>query len=550
MSHISKIIIRNFRGIDELSQDFGDEKFIVLIGRGDSGKSTILSAIYAALSPSWNMSFSDFDFHNQDLSRPIEIELNIKELPMELLKDTKYGLFVQNGLNESCKQEELFIILKLTVDESLEPHWVVRSRTDSDLEDKHISSNDRALLAVNFIADYTDNQFAYNRQSPLYSLTKSALGNDTTIERVKSDFIRNVTVDEGLFKPLNISLDNLTIKANELGLDIDKLYAQIDIKENSYTGNSIALFNSELPYRLHGKGNKRLMSIAIQSELTKKGGIVLVDELEQGLEPDRIITLSRFLEMTKTGQVFITTHSAHVILEVKWNNLFIINKGAITMKRPDNEIDACRRSNPQAFFAKKIICCEGKTEMGFIRAIDNLLIEKYHTTLSANGVVLVCTTGGNTMYTYAHKFKYLGYDTCVFADDDTTKELSKYQAEANAIGISLFLCDKGYCLERQIIEDLPWRGILDIVNNKIDFPNDIPFSGSVLKQITNASDERTQNEIRCMITKSSLSERWFKHIPGGEFLGSIFTKYYDDIANEKRIKSNVISLLQWCEIIK
>lgn len=55
MSHIKNIKIRNFRGIKELSQDFGNEKFIVLIGRGDSGKTTILSAIYAVLSPSWNM---------------------------------------------------------------------------------------------------------------------------------------------------------------------------------------------------------------------------------------------------------------------------------------------------------------------------------------------------------------------------------------------------------------------------------------------------------------------------------------------------------------
>ena len=55
MSHIKDISIQNYRGIKNLYQDFGDEKFIVLIGRGDSGKSTILSAIHAVLSP--NLSF-------------------------------------------------------------------------------------------------------------------------------------------------------------------------------------------------------------------------------------------------------------------------------------------------------------------------------------------------------------------------------------------------------------------------------------------------------------------------------------------------------------
>ena len=69
MSHITKLSIKNYRGIKELTHDFGNEKFIVLIGRGDSGKSTILSAIYAVLSPSWNMTFSDLDFYNQDTKR-------------------------------------------------------------------------------------------------------------------------------------------------------------------------------------------------------------------------------------------------------------------------------------------------------------------------------------------------------------------------------------------------------------------------------------------------------------------------------------------------
>ena len=63
MSHINRLKINNYRGIKSLYQDFGKENFVILIGRGDSGKSTILSAIHAVLSPSWNMSFSDLDYH-------------------------------------------------------------------------------------------------------------------------------------------------------------------------------------------------------------------------------------------------------------------------------------------------------------------------------------------------------------------------------------------------------------------------------------------------------------------------------------------------------
>ena len=225
------------------------------------------------------------------------------------------------------------------------------------IDDKPISAMDRALLAVNYITDYADNQFAYNRQSPLYTLTKTRLEDGHTIERVKSELIRSMTSS---IKPeqlalLNTPLESLKITAEKLGLNVSDLCVQIDIKENPYTGNSIALHNDSLPYRLHGKGSKRLMSIAIQSELTKQGGIVMVDELEQGLEPDRIITLVRILKCTTNGQVFITTHSLNVILEAEWNNLFVVNKGAKTLSIVDESLNACRRSNPQAFFAKKII---------------------------------------------------------------------------------------------------------------------------------------------------------------------------------------------------
>lgn len=235
MSHITRLSIKNYRGIKDLTHEFGNEKFIVLIGRGDSGKSTILSAIYAVLSPSWNMTFSDLDFHDQNTTVPIEIEATLKELPNELLTESKYGLYIQNDLNEDCQQEDLSIIVKLTVDETLEPHWVVKAREGLDNDDKPISGADRALIAVNFITDYTDNQFAYNRQSPLYALTKTKLAENKTIERVKSELIRSMASsasEKDLLQPLNAPLEELKRTAEKLGLNVTDLCAQLDIKEN------------------------------------------------------------------------------------------------------------------------------------------------------------------------------------------------------------------------------------------------------------------------------------------------------------------------------
>lgn len=552
MSHISKLRIKNYRGIKELSQSFGDEKFIVLIGRGDSGKSTVLSAVNAALSPSWNLSFSDLDFYNQDTSQPIEIELTIKELPSDLLKESKFGFYLQNDLDEDCKPGEEQIILKLTVDKTLEPHWVVKARPETNNDDKPISGSDRALFAVNFISDYTDNQFAYNRQSPLYALTKANLTDGNTIEHVKAELIRAMasSVDRDKLAPLNAPFATLKQTAEKLGLNVSDLCAHIDIKENPYTGNSIALHDDKLPYRLHGKGSKRLMSIAIQTELTKQGGIVLVDELEQGLEPDRIVTLTRILKGTKKGQVFITTHNADVVSECDCHNLFVRHKDSTYLQNVSNDLYTCHRYNPSAFFAKKIILCEGDTEQGFLRSVDNWILSESHINFSSQGIVIVNVGGGANMYIYALRLQELGYCVCVFADDDQPQQYKTHKENCISKGIELFLCEEGYCIEQQLLNDISWSGVSKLIQcNQTNFPKThvIP-SNNLQAQMERCTNNEQEQAFRKDIALRAKTDKWFKHIPGGEFLGSIFVEAYNEINNDAVLKKNVIALLKWCGI--
>ena len=81
MAKIHTLKIKNFRGFESFEHVFGFSNFICLIGRGDSGKTTILEAISRVLSPSWNLSFYDTDFYNCDISNPIEIEVTLYEVP-------------------------------------------------------------------------------------------------------------------------------------------------------------------------------------------------------------------------------------------------------------------------------------------------------------------------------------------------------------------------------------------------------------------------------------------------------------------------------------
>ncbi|MBD5329213.1 MAG: AAA family ATPase [Bacteroides sp.] len=548
MSKIKGIYIKNFRGIKELKHFFNSERFIVLIGRGDSGKSTILSAIQYALSPSWNISFSDLDFYNQDTSVPIEIMLWLTELSSELLKEQKFGLYVENPLDNHVCTEDLSIVLKLKVSADLEPKWTVIPR-NKDVDEKNISASDRALLGLNFIGDYTDTQFAYNRQSPLYALTKAFLDKEQDIERIKTKLLRALSsnIDDEHFKVLNGPLNDLKTKALALGLSIEDIYANIDIKENPYTGNSIALHHNSLPYRLQGKGSKRLMSIAIQSELTKSGGIMLVDEIEQGLEPDRIRTLVNILKSPERGQVFITTHNTDVIKECLCNNLFVVTKGVCNLSKVSVDLDNCRRYIPGVFFTPKVICCEGDTEYGILESIDKWITKTQGVNFSALGVSIANVGGGANMFLYSAWLKDMGFDTCVFADDDIKDKDKPAKEKCQSLGIPLFLCQEGYCSEKQIFQDLPWNAVVEILNcPQTNFPKSYSIMTKELGEKLNKKlSGEAQLKIRTDQAARAIEFKWFKHLPGGQFLGEIIAKYFNEMSNNTPLKQCINSLISW-----
>ena len=90
MAKIHTLNISNYRSLKSFEQVFGKTDFVCLIGRGDSGKTTILEAIAAVLSPSWNTPFYDTDFYNGDLTNSIEIEASLYDLPKTLLSGNKF----------------------------------------------------------------------------------------------------------------------------------------------------------------------------------------------------------------------------------------------------------------------------------------------------------------------------------------------------------------------------------------------------------------------------------------------------------------------------
>lgn len=427
MAKIHTLEIKNFRAINTLKYQF-DSNFNCIIGRGDSGKSTILEAIASVLSPTWNLPFFDNDFFDCDTKSPIIIEATIIDFPDELIKEEKFALY-QRGLTKKNEITDVIeeavipaLTIRLEVQKDLEPKWYVVTERDS--AQKEISANDRAKLNSFLVSDYIDRHFTWTKGGPLYTLLKqeNPLEED---ESVMIDALREAKskIDTGSFSKFDSVIGKIKATAASYGLNISKTNTTIDYKEILIKDGKVSLHDEAIPFRLKGKGSKRLISMAIQASLANTGGIILIDEIEQGLEPDRVQNLVNTLKNRDQGQVFITTHSRDVLVELSAENILLIKKGDTSLRGFRSDLQGLIRSNPEALFANKVIVCEGATELGLMKAFNEYRISKGEQNMAYLGV-RTANGGGEVMGKYCEGLIETGFPTFLFCDSDD-KEFNK-----------------------------------------------------------------------------------------------------------------------------
>lgn len=574
MSNIVHISIKNYRGIKELSMALGFEQHLIcLIGRGDSCKTTILNAVSSALSPKWNLQFFDSDFYQCDYENEIEISVTIVNFSETLISDRKFGLLARGYdkhkgviIDDVAFDEspELIpaITIKLTVDKSLEPKWnVISNRKNSE---KQISANERARLNCFLVSDFIDSHFSWNKGNPLYSILRTTDSNKSfERENVLIQYLRETKreIDNNVFTDLEEVTSSIKSQAAELGLDISKANTTLDSRELSIKDGKISLHEDSVPFRLKGKGSKRLLSIAIQSVLVQSGGVMLIDEIEQGLEPDRIKQTIRSLLNHDAGQIFLTTHSRDAIVELGSSPLIFLLKNENTgnvetkvLKYSTDELQRSIRACPEAFFAKKVIVCEGATEVGICRAVDIWRQSRSKESMSFMDCAYIDGTG-RALADRVNDIRGVGITTALLCDsDDSTLNSSKAEWRQN--GVSIFDCENELCLEEQLFLDLPWQVILEIIGEIVldQYPDETSFLSSVESKFNGNGafpvdwrDSDTKN-MRDAFANVSTQKEWFKRVDRGQNLGTIILKNFGLIEDDKHIKKTVTDLSNWIDV--
>ncbi|CAN0120717.1 unnamed protein product, partial [Phaeothamnion confervicola] len=384
MAIIRSVSILNFRSIQKL--DWNPKPGInCLIGPGDTGKSSIIDAIDLCLGARRNLQISDSDFYALNVEVPIEISVTLGALPDSLKSFETYGLYLQ-GLDlesgeisdEPGKDLESVLILKLTIESDLEPQWsLISERAHSQGQQRSINWKDRLDIAPTRLGSVSDYHFGWKRGSLLQKLADEKADASTALIQAARE-VRSNFGDQAN-EQLKETLKKVTKAADDLGVPVgESAQALIDANSLSFSGGTISLHDDKsIPLNKLGLGSSRLLIAGIQSAVAVNTSIILVDELEHGLEPHRIIRLLETLGAKKATpkiQVFMTTHSPVVVRELSGDQLMIMRrksrKHQIKAAGTSDSVQGTIRRFPEALLAPRILVCEGASEVGLMRGLD------------------------------------------------------------------------------------------------------------------------------------------------------------------------------------
>lgn len=550
---IRHLSVKNFRGIENLDWCIPDTNVVALIGRGDTTKSSILDSIRYALFPSWNPSFNEFDFFNGETSNPIEITVTVGELPSNITSDAKFGLFLRGWnrkdsllVDEPGEELEEVLSICLTVNDDLKPSW--RVVCDRQEEGPSFGESDRAKANAAFIgATYADKHLTWSKYSALSRITETEniSASLTLAARAAKDALNDkrenslVNFDSAAKKVEQIA-KTFGVPVSETGA----YKAQLDTGSVNVQLGGLSLHDENLPLRCLGLGSRRMLIIGIQQENLDEPHITLIDEIEIGLEPHRISRLLKLLKQDSTGQYFITTHSPVVLRELIVDELGVVQSkngvSTITNAALPNlkeSIQGKLRSGAEAFLSKKVIVCEGATEVGLCRGLDNYRVGQAKDSFSFHGIAMFDAGGGSKVRPTAVEMKKLGYDVAVIVDTDD-HFLQADEQELVELGVCVIKWDGGLAVEEYMFQKLPWNYIISSVNLATDIHGD-----GVVNQINqkhqgelaeSIEDWQDSVELRQAIGKASLGNSegknaWFKRQSWAEEWFSALAGSLDDL---------------------
>jgi putative ATP-dependent endonuclease of the OLD family len=550
MPAIREVEIRNFRGICHLKW-WPNPGINCLIGPGDAGKSTVLDAIELTLSARQSIGFTDADFYLNRVSEPIVIDVTIGNLDDDLRNLELYGHFlrgrnVSTGVieNEPSSALETVLTLRLVVRDDLEPEWSLFSPgPGAEGRERNLQWKHRQKLAPVRLGTSASHHLALGPRSVLGKLSADVTQASAALADASRQ-ARRAFAERG-FEGIDAILQTSRTIANDMGIPVEKVQALLDVRGATLSGGAISLHDEDqVPLKGLGTGSSRLLVAGLQKSVGRSG-IFIVDEVEFGLEPFRIVRLLDSLGAKRddqSQQVFLTTHSPVVLRELSSVQLFALgSRRSTTAPTPGEGVELrpatkttqhwiaplgrteaaqkTLRTCAEAFLAPSVIVCEGKTEIGLVRGIDLWRQDTNLRSVVAQGCHWA-DGGGSSMFERAEIFAGMGYRTALLMDSDVPYPPEKYRA-LHEKGVSVFRWPEGLSTEAALFASVP----AEIIGQLFDIACDWRSEDAVDAKIRHLSGGQWSlalcrsnfaDHMRGMLGQAAGDGKWFKDIDPAE----------------------------------
>jgi putative ATP-dependent endonuclease of OLD family len=370
---IRRLELTRFRGIESLVW-WPSPGVNLILGGGDVGKSTLLEAIALLLYPTNGFVLSDTDY----FKRIVENELLI-EAVMSLPDGT--GIHDQSwtawpwewdGEQAALPNPEADVPVR-------DPVYRVRVRgtSESDLAYEVIQPDGtvvsfptalrRRIGLVRLTADdRSDRDLRLIQGGALDRFLDDRAFRARLGRHLAQGGLQDQLVDDARSRLTALDAD-LTNRHLPHGLGLGFVGGP-GVSINSLVGLTSDKDGVALPMTSWGAGTRRLAALAIAENLQDGAPIVLIDEIERGLEPYRQTALMRKLS-ERPSQTMVTTHSGFAIAAATGATLWFMDAAGSIGELPAEKVGALQQRDPAALLSRLTVIVEGITEVGFLEVL-------------------------------------------------------------------------------------------------------------------------------------------------------------------------------------
>jgi len=301
---------------------------------------------------------------------------------------------------------------------------------------------------------------------------------------------------------------------------------------NALIGLTAQKHSHALPVSTWGAGTRRLAALEIAASQQEAMPVVLVDEVERGLEPYRQRRLVKDLTQ-RQSQVFVTTHSATVLRAASMSAVwFVDHSGGIG--KLSGTVAKHIGHDPETFLSRIAVIAEGKTEQGFL---NNLLTRAFEGDLLEHGVWVTECNGNDSTLQLLEDLIKSGLRFAGFADNEG-RSPDRWKRVEEQLGALMFRWELGG-LEANIVPLVPPSQVEILIQDMngnsgerlrtladrlginardlADIRANAPDLNKLIVEAASGTVPRELEEGKKKEWKSHGS-RWFKSVAGGEEL--------------------------------